>query len=181
MSKDDQRRHYDADGPLNRDSWDSRNLDREEARGRESWSGSKTGYGGYDGEYGGYGGYSHGGGQASYGTGAGQAGQAGGFERGTDYGGIPGDYQSSQLQRRYGPPPTMPKGYTRSDERIREDVCEHLSRSGLDVREVSVDVAAGHVTLQGTVHDRHAKHAIENCADECIGVQDIDNRIRVQR
>lgn len=74
-----------------------------------------------------------------------------------------------------------PKGYTRSDDRVREDVCETLSRSGLDVREVSVQVKDGHVTLEGTVNDRRVKHDIENCVDDCGGVKDIDNRIRVSR
>ncbi len=74
-----------------------------------------------------------------------------------------------------------PKGYTRSDERIHEDVCERLSHSGLDVSEVSVNVAEGKVTLEGTVKNRRVKHAIEDCADDCAGVVDIDNRITVQR
>ena len=84
-------------------------------------------------------------------------------------------------QNLYGTRRTSPKGYTRSDERVREDVCEQLSHSGLDVSEVSVTVSQGHVTLEGTVSDRRTKHAIEDCADGCMGVQDVDNRIRVQR
>lgn len=74
---------------------------------------------------------------------------------------------------------TDPKGYTRTDERVRENVCEHLAHSGLDVSDVSVAVADGCVTLEGTVHDRRTKHRIEDCADACVGVQDVDNRIRV--
>jgi osmotically-inducible protein OsmY len=42
-------------------------------------------------------------------------------------------------------------------------------------------VADGRVTLDGTVPDRYMKHAIEDLVDECPGVQDIDNRVRVQR
>lgn len=74
---------------------------------------------------------------------------------------------------------TDPKGYTRSDERVRENVCEHLAHSGLDVSDVSVAVADGCVTLEGTVPDRRTKHRIEDCTDACAGVQDVDNRIRV--
>ncbi|HYG43776.1 MAG TPA: BON domain-containing protein [Bordetella sp.] len=74
-----------------------------------------------------------------------------------------------------------PKGYVRSDERVREDLCERLSRSGLDVSDVSVDVSDGTVTLEGTVSDRRTKHAIEDCADDCVGVNDIQNHIRVNR
>ncbi|MCD0504438.1 BON domain-containing protein [Bordetella petrii] len=72
-----------------------------------------------------------------------------------------------------------PKGYVRSDERVREDLCERLSRSGLDVSDVSVDVSDSTVTLEGTVPNRRTKHAIEDCADDCLGVSDIQNRIRV--
>ncbi|MCI2807682.1 BON domain-containing protein [Eoetvoesiella caeni] len=89
-------------------------------------------------------------------------------------------FEANRPQEHYSAPRSMPKGYKRSDERIREDVCEQLSRSGCDVSDVSVDVSDGKVTLQGTVTDRYAKHAIEDCADDCMGVQEVDNRIRVQ-
>ena len=75
-----------------------------------------------------------------------------------------------------------PKGYTRSDERIREDVCEQLSHAPyLDVGEVSVEVESGKVTLTGEVPERRMKHAIEDIADHCLGVQDVENRITVLR
>ncbi|OZI63798.1 BON domain-containing protein [Bordetella genomosp. 1] len=72
-----------------------------------------------------------------------------------------------------------PRGYVRSDERVREFVCERLATSGLDVSDVSVEVADGAVTLEGTVADRRVKHRVEDCVDSCIGVKDVDNRIRV--
>src|SRR6202000_1252377 len=79
--------------------------------------------------------------------------------------------------RRY---PTGPKGYTRSDERIREDISERLMRSfHIDSSEVTVQVLGGRVTLEGTVPSRHMKHTIEDVADTTTGVQDVDNRIRV--
>ncbi|WP_209304361.1 BON domain-containing protein [Pusillimonas caeni] len=143
------------------------------------------GYGDYDRNAGGnYSGYP--------GQGGGYDRQRQGYDRDDDFGSVgvgqpnwrnvrtPG-LQGTQQERRYGMQRSMPKDYKRSDERIREDVCEHLSRSGYDVSEVSVEVSDGKVTLQGTVNDRYAKHAIEDCADDCIGVQDVDNRIRVQR
>ena len=75
-----------------------------------------------------------------------------------------------------------PKGYTRSDERIREDVCEHIMhRHDIDSSEVTVEVQSGAVTLQGTVPERWMKHAIEDLADRCLGVNEVDNRVRVQR
>ena len=75
-----------------------------------------------------------------------------------------------------------PKGYQRSDERLREDISERLMQADqIDSSEVSVQVASGKVTLEGTVPDRYMKHAIEDLVDACPGVQDIDNRIRVDR
>jgi hypothetical protein len=109
-----------------------------------------------------------------YGQGARQhSGQRYGGEGGS------GDERSRSMERPVAR--IMPKGYTRSDVRIREDICEHLGRSGLDVSDVSVEVSGGKVTLEGTVKDRYAKHAIEDCADDCMGVQEVDNRIRVQK
>jgi len=73
-----------------------------------------------------------------------------------------------------------PKGYQRSDERLREDISERLMMSSsVDSSEVTVNVSSGKVTLEGTVPDRYMKHYIEDLVDACPGVQDIDNRIRV--
>ena len=74
-----------------------------------------------------------------------------------------------------------PKGYQRSDERLKEDISERLMSMGhyVDASEVSIEVKDGNVTLEGTVPERRMKHAIEDVADECMGVKDIDNRIRV--
>lgn len=74
---------------------------------------------------------------------------------------------------------TDPKGYVRSDERVRENVCEALAHSGLDVSDVSVSVTDGRVVLEGTVPQRRTKHDVEDCTVECAGVNDVDNRIRV--
>jgi hypothetical protein len=75
-----------------------------------------------------------------------------------------------------------PKGYTRSDERIKDDVCEQLYRTpDIDVSDVTVEARSGTVTLDGTVPDRRMKHRIEDLCEQCIGVQDVENRIRVRR
>ena len=75
-----------------------------------------------------------------------------------------------------------PKGYQRSDERIREDICEALiSATHLDASEVTVDVENGKVTLRGIVPERRMKHTIEDITAECRGVTDVDNHIRVVR
>ncbi|MBS7457332.1 BON domain-containing protein [Coralloluteibacterium stylophorae] len=75
-----------------------------------------------------------------------------------------------------------PKGYTRSDERISEDVCERLTHDPLvDASEIEVKVVEGVVTLEGTVGDRRMKHRAEDIAESCSGVRDVDNRVRVRQ
>jgi len=80
-------------------------------------------------------------------------------------------------RRRYA---TGPKGYKRSDERLREDICERLMQSyDIDSSEVTVEVLGAKVVLEGTVPDRYMKHAIEDLCDAAPGVEEIENRIRV--
>ena len=87
------------------------------------------------------------------------------------------DWRSAR--RRY---PPGPKGYQRSDERLREDISERLMEARyIDSSDVTVEVSGAKVVLEGTVPERRMKHAIEDLVDACPGVQDIDNRIRVKR
>jgi len=73
-----------------------------------------------------------------------------------------------------------PKGYKRSDERIREDVCEYLLNHGeIDATDIDVTVENGEVTLSGNVTSRYEKHLAEDLADNVSGVADIHNRLRV--
>ena len=76
----------------------------------------------------------------------------------------------------------LPRRYARSDARIREDVCERLWHEPyIDVSEVSVTVRDGIVVLEGTVPHRHMKHRIEDVSAACAGVNDVENRIRIER
>jgi hypothetical protein len=75
-----------------------------------------------------------------------------------------------------------PRGYHRTDERIFEDVCERLTEHGdIDATDVEVAVAAGEVTLSGTVATRAQKRLAEDVADGVTGVNEVHNRLRVQR
>ena len=75
-----------------------------------------------------------------------------------------------------------PQGYQRSDARIEEDVCEHLTHHGmLDATGIQVQVENGEVTLTGTVESRQAKRMAEDILDGISGVRDIHNQLRVQR
>lgn len=73
-----------------------------------------------------------------------------------------------------------PRNYARSDERIKEDICDELSDDReCDASNIDIDVTDGKVTLSGSVPERHMKHRAEDIADDCRGVKDVDNRIRV--
>jgi osmotically-inducible protein OsmY len=74
-----------------------------------------------------------------------------------------------------------PRGYKRSDERIREDICDRLSQGSLDASDIEVEVKDGEVTLSGSIQDRREKHLVENIADSVPGVKDVQNQIRVKK
>jgi osmotically-inducible protein OsmY len=75
-----------------------------------------------------------------------------------------------------------PKGITRSDERIKEDIAERLWSAGhVDSSEVTIAVENGVVELTGTVPERWMRHEIEDIADNCMGAREIENKVRVQR
>jgi hypothetical protein len=77
--------------------------------------------------------------------------------------------------------PLGPKGYQRTDERIREEICDELMQMDhIDSSEMTVEVVAAKVTLEGTVPERWMKHDIEDLADACPGVKEVDNRIRIK-
>jgi hypothetical protein len=73
-----------------------------------------------------------------------------------------------------------PKGYRRSDQRIHEDVCDMLERDPeIDATDIEVVVAAGEVTLSGTVDDRWSKRRAEDIIEELPGVRDVHNQLKV--
>jgi osmotically-inducible protein OsmY len=75
-----------------------------------------------------------------------------------------------------------PRGYARSDERIREDVSDWLTEDRyVDASEIDVAVAGGEVTLTGTVSTREMKRRAENIAAEALGVKDVHNSLRVRQ
>jgi osmotically-inducible protein OsmY len=75
-----------------------------------------------------------------------------------------------------------PKGYRRSDERIEEEVNQSLSDDPqLDASSIEVSVHGGDVLLAGTVSTREDKRRAEECIDDISGVNNVDNRIKVDR
>ncbi len=72
-----------------------------------------------------------------------------------------------------------PKGYTRSDERIHEDVCERLTEDRfIDASNVEVSVKEGEVTLSGTVASRGLKRRAEDLAELASGVRHVQKSAR---
>lgn len=75
-----------------------------------------------------------------------------------------------------------PEGYTRSDERIYDDVNDHLTQhSYIDATEITVSVKDGEVTLEGTVPDRDQKAYAEEVAADVHGVNNVINRLKIQK
>lgn len=72
-----------------------------------------------------------------------------------------------------------PKNYRRSDDAIREDLCELLMDDpDVDATEIDVRVSEGVVTLDGTVRDRSMKHLAERLAESVRGVRDVQNNLQ---
>jgi CBS domain-containing protein len=73
-----------------------------------------------------------------------------------------------------------PKGYQRSDDRIREDVNERLTDDVMiDASEIEVAVQNREVTLTGTVRNRDEKRRAEDVAESVPGVTHVQNNLRV--
>ena len=86
--------------------------------------------------------------------------------------------QDSQIRRGFAG--KGPKGYTRSDDRIREEISDALmADDDVDASEIEVRVEHGEVTLTGTVDSRQEKRAAEEVAERCQGVNNVQNSLRV--
>ena len=74
-----------------------------------------------------------------------------------------------------------PRGYQRSDERIREELNDRLTAHGhIDATDIECRVVNGEVTLTGFVDSRAAKRAAEDIADDLYGVREVHNQLRVR-
>lgn len=75
-----------------------------------------------------------------------------------------------------------PKGFKRSDERIREEVCETIARQGwIDASDVEVSVERGVVRLSGTVCRSRDRRALEALVERVLGVEEVKNELRLAR
>lgn len=73
-----------------------------------------------------------------------------------------------------------PKGYKRSDDRIREDINDRLSDDPwVDASDIEVSVNNSEVTVTGNVRDRNDKRRVEDIIERVSGVSHVENRVRV--
>ncbi len=211
-SWDDDWSRQDRSGPSGQQGWGRESERRPYGGGRDfgSQSDSQRGYGSQsyrDDEYGnrqpgGYGGgYSGMGGDyrsGSTGRNSQIFGTSGQFDRSQDWqGGGAGAYTGGGSQPAYGWTSNQssgsvgrseshfgkgPKGYQRSDERIREEVSDQLTFDhSIDASELTVEVKSGQVTLSGSVRDREQKRRAEDIAERVMGVTDVTNNLRVSK
>lgn len=90
--------------------------------------------------------------------------------------------QTTQQRKRGRFAGVGPKGYKRSDETVKEDVCRKLwEHPEIDASEIHVEVKNGEITLTGTVDSRRTRDLVEDICDNLIGVTDVNNQVRVKR
>lgn len=179
-----------------RNTYETRDRDREEW-GRD-WGGQ--GFSGREGGWGGYGSYDRENASSDRDRGSdqhrdrdrwGSGSWSGGESRQSGWSGSrpygwggsqTGSTQSQDWSRRGQFSGRGPKGWQRSDDRIREDVSERLSdHPDVDASGIEVTVQNGEVTLHGEVGDRDTKRLAEDLAERVSGVRDVHNQIRVNR
>ena len=123
----------------------------------------------------GFGGEAHGGGMQA----ADYARSFGG--RGEDFGGDDRNWIDERADHRAGASNSGrgPKGWTRSDRRIWEEVCERLMHDRLlDARSIEVEVQDGVVSLTGDVPGASDAPHAEMLARGAPGVKDVVNQLR---
>jgi osmotically-inducible protein OsmY len=75
-----------------------------------------------------------------------------------------------------------PRGYARSDDRIRDDVNDRLTDDPfVDASEIDVSVQNGEITLGGTVDSRQVKRRAEDIVENISGVKHVQNNLRVRQ
>src|SRR4051812_19430912 len=75
-----------------------------------------------------------------------------------------------------------PRRAPRSDERIREEVCDRLMDDRhVDATDIEVRVEGGEVTLTGTVDRRDTRRRAEDIAEAVGGVTHVQNNLRYGR
>lgn len=75
-----------------------------------------------------------------------------------------------------------PRDYRRSEDRIREDVCDRLADDDyVDASDIRIEIHNDEVILSGNVNSREEKRRAEDIVESISGVRNVENRIRVGR
>ncbi len=75
-----------------------------------------------------------------------------------------------------------PRGYRRSQERIRDEVCQILAQDFfLDASGLEVELDDHVLILKGEVDSRRDKRRAEDLVADVPGVEDVQNQLRVKR
>lgn len=110
----------------------------------------------------------------------GHYGNRGGYGRERDYGYRSDPYSDDWTQGPYSG--VGPRGYRRTDDRIKDDVNDRLTWHGyVDATDINVEVKDGMVTLSGEVNTRREKRMAEDAAESVSGVEDVHNQLRVKQ
>lgn len=87
-----------------------------------------------------------------------------------------------RMDEKHGHHGKGPKGYQRSDEKIKDDLEDNLyNDSYLDASDMEVQVEEGVVTLSGSVDSKWAKRRSEDMAEVISGVKDVKNNLSVNK
>ncbi len=89
-----------------------------------------------------------------------------------------GEEASDRFRRWQG---RAPRSYRRPDDRILDDVFLRIAASGVDARDVEIEVNNGVMTLSGRVPHRFDKRLIEEIAEQVFGVDEVRNHLRLAR
>lgn len=73
-----------------------------------------------------------------------------------------------------------PANYRRSEDRIREDICDRLTDDDrVDASGIHIQIESDVVILSGTVNSRDEKRRAEDLVESVSGVRNVENRLRV--
>ena len=111
---------------------------------------------------------------------------------GREPGGRQGGYGGNFGEGRYGPGGSLsrfemadhrgkgPKNYQRTDERLREVICERLhDHPDIDASDIEVSIRDGSVVLEGTVDSRRTRDLVEDVAEQ-LSVAEVRSSLRVR-
>jgi len=91
----------------------------------------------------------------------------------------PQNKEENQVRRFFG---TAWQGYPRSDDRIKDDICERMrNQNQFDPSHLEIQVQNGEVILRGNVETYQIKRSIEDLVETVLGVREINNFLKADK